>query len=207
MPLGLLGRKLGMTQLFDEKGAIVPVTVIEAGPCPVIMKRTTQDDGYDAVQIGFDAIPERKVTKPMLGHFKKANVAPHRFVREFRGEEATKLEVGATLDVGLFAAGEKVDVVGTTKGRGFQGPHKRSGNKPGPETHGSMYHNRPGSMGGSSDPSRSWKGKAAAGHMGDLRVTTKNLKVVRTDAGKNLILVRGSVPGANGGLVLICKAK
>lgn len=207
MPLGLLGKKLGMTQLFDEKGSIIPVTLIEAGPCPVILKRTVDTDGYTAVQIGFDPMPERKVNKPTAGHFKNAGAEPTRLVREIRGEETSELEVGQKLSVEMFEEGEKVTITGTTKGRGFGSVRKRHGTSPGPKTHGSMYHNRPGSMGGSSDPSRVYKGKPSAGHYGAERVSVRNLKIVKTDASRNLIIVRGSVPGANGGYVLIRKGK
>lgn len=205
MPLGLLGKKLGMTQVFDETGAIIPVTVIEAGPCPVIQKRTQDVDKYEAVQIGFDPLPERKVNKPDAGHFKAAGVDPVRLVREFRGEETGELEVGQTLTVEIFSAGEKVDITGTSKGRGFTGTTKRYGTHPGPKTHGSMYHRRPGSNGASSDPSRVYKGKKNPGQYGAERVTTKNLKIVKTDPGRNLILIKGSIPGANGGYVIIRK--
>lgn len=205
MPLGLLGKKIGMTQLFDEKGAIIPVTLVEAGPCAVIQKRTSESDGYNAVQIGFDAKPERNVNKADAGHFKKAGVAPVRFVREIRGEETSSYEVGQTISVTIFEAGERVDVIGTTKGRGFTSVRKRHGSKPGPKSHGSMYHNRPGSNGGSSEPARTFPGKPLAGHDGTLRVTAKNLMIVRADADKNILIIRGSIPGANGGYVIIRK--
>lgn len=205
MALGLLGKKIGMTQLFDEKGAVIPVTVIEAGPCPVIQKRTQDSDGYDAVQLGFDAKHERTVNKPEAGHFKSSNSGATHFIREIRGAETTGFEVGQTLSVELFKEGESVDIIGTTKGRGFTAVRKRHGSKPGPKTHGSMYKNRPGSMGGSSEPARTFPGKPSSGHDGQLRVTAKNLKIVKTDAAKNLIIVRGSIPGANGGYVIIRK--
>lgn len=207
MSLGLLGRKIGMTQLFDEKGSIIPVTVIEAGPCPVIQKRTVENDGYNAVQIGFDPKPERNTIKPEQGHFAKAGVAVTRLVREIRGEETSDLEVGQTLSVDMFNEGESVDVIGNSKGRGFASVRKRHGSKPGPKSHGSMYHNRPGSMGGSSDPSRTFKGKPSAGHYGNERITVRNIRIVKTDAARNLIIIRGSIPGANGGYVLIRKGK
>ncbi len=207
MPLGLLGKKLGMTQLFDEKGAVIPVTVIEAGPCPVIQKRTTDSDGYNAVQIGFDPKPERKAIKSEKGHFAKAGVAPTRLVRELRGDDTSELEVGQNLSVELFEEGEKVDVIGTSKGRGFAGGRKRHGLSPGPRSHGSMYHNKAGSMGGSSDPSRVYKGKKLPGHYGTDKITVKKLKVIKTDTERNLIIIRGSIPGANGGYVMIRKGK
>lgn len=207
MPLGLLGKKIGMTQLFDEKGTLIPVTVIEAGPCPVVQKRTQDTHGYQAVQLGFETKPERLVSKPEAGHFAKAGTAVKvtRVVREIRGEETSSLEVGQTLNVSMFEAGERVDVIGTSKGRGFTSVRKRHGTKPGPKSHGSMYHNRPGSMGRPSKPGGTYKGKPSAGHHGDSQVTTRGLKIVRTDAERNLILVKGSVPGANGGYVLIRK--
>lgn len=205
MPLGILGKKVGMTQLFDEKGSIIPVTVIEAGPCPVIQKRTTESHGYNAVQIGFDPKPERRVNKPDAGHFKKGNAAATRFVREIRGDETSGLEVGQNLSVSIFEAGENVDVIGTSKGRGFTAVRKRHGSKPGPKSHGSMYINRPGSMGGSSEPARTFPGKPSSGHDGMLRITAKNLKIIKADAEKNLLIVRGSIPGANGGYVIIRK--
>lgn len=205
MPLGLLGKKLGMTQVFDESGAVIPVTVIEAGPCAVVAKRSEEANGYTAVQLGFDAKPARLVNKPDTGHFKAAGVEPVRIVREFRGDETATLEIGQAVNVEIFAAGDRVDVCGTSKGRGFTGVHKRHGSRPGPKSHGSMYHNRPGSNGGSSEPARTFKGKPLAGHHGHSRVTTKNLKVVKTDPARNLILIKGSVPGANGGYVIIRK--
>lgn len=205
MPLGLLGKKLGMTQVFDESGAVIPVTVIEAGPCAVVAKRSKEANGYTAVQLGFDPKPARLVNKPDAGHFKAAGVDPVRIVREFRGDETATLEVGQAVNVEIFAAGDRVDVCGTSKGRGFTGVHKRHGSRPGPKSHGSMYHNRPGSNGGSSEPARTFKAKPLAGHHGHSRVTTKNLKVVKTDPARNLILIKGSVPGANGGYVIIRK--
>lgn len=207
MPLGLLGKKIGMTQLFDEKGSVIPVTLIEAGPCPIIQKRTVDSDGYDAVQLGFDLKPERKANRPEAGHFRKAGVEPVRLLREIRGAETLDLEVGQTLSVEMFEEGESVDVIGTTKGRGFASVRKRHGSRPGPKSHGSMYHNRPGSMGGSSDPSRVYKGKPSPGRYGAERVTTRNLKVIKTDAARNILVVKGSVPGANGGYVIIRKGK
>lgn len=205
MAIGLLGRKIGMGQVFDEKGTLIPVTLIEAGPCPVIEKRVKDRDGYAAIQLGFGERPERLANKPDLGRFAKAGAKPQRFVREFRGEDTQTYEVGQTVSVGLFNAGDKVDIVGTSKGRGFASGRKRHGLKPGPESHGSMYHNRPGSNGGSSAPARTFPGRKLAGHMGDSRVTVKNLVIVKTDAERNIIMVRGSVPGANTGYLMIRK--
>lgn len=205
MPLGLLGKKLGMTQVFDETGAVIPVTVIEAGPCPVLQKRTREVDAYEGVQLGFDPRPARNVNKPAAGHFKRAGVDPLRLIREFRGEETGGLEVGQTLTVEIFSEGEKVDISGTSKGRGYASVRKRFGSTPGPKSHGSMYGNRPGSNGASSDPSRVYKGKKNPGQLGASRVTTKNLKIIKADAARNLLLVKGSIPGANGGYVIIRK--
>lgn len=210
MPIGLLGRKLGMSQIFDQHGRLVPVTFIEAGPCVVLDKKTSDDDGYTAVQLGFGQRKEKNTPRPLLGQFKKVGIPPMRFIREFRLEDSGLLaslpEVGGVLKVSdIFKEGEHVDVVGVSKGRGFASPIKRWHTHRGPETHGSMYHRRPGSQGASSYPSRTWKGKHAAGHMGAVRSTALNLVIVRTDEDKNLILVRGSVPGHNNSLVIIRK--
>lgn len=205
MTLGLLGKKLGMTQIFDESGSLVPVTVILAGPNYVVQKREMERDGYEAVQLGFDQRPERTVNKPDLGHFNSAGVPVCYFLREFRGAETQELEVGQTVGVDLFADGERVDVIGTSKGRGFSGTKKRFGTNPGPKTHGSMYHNRPGSNGGSSYPSRVWKGKKNPGRYGGKRVTSQNLEIVKRDPDRNIIFVRGSIPGCNNGYVLVRK--
>lgn len=204
MPLGLLGKKLGMTQIFDETGTLIPVTLILAGPNYVVQKRELERDGYEAVQLGFDVRPERNVIKPVAGHFAKAGVPATYLTREFRGA-AAELEVGQTVGVDIFEDGEHIDVIGTSKGRGFQGSTKRFHTARGPETHGSMYHRRPGSGGASSYPSRTWKGKKYPGHMGNERVTTKNLVIVKRDAEKNILYVKGSVPGATNGYVLVRK--
>jgi large subunit ribosomal protein L3 len=207
MPLGILGKKLGMTQIFDETGNLIPVTLVLAGPCPIIQKRDEERDGYTAVQLGFEEKPERLVVKALKGHFAKAGVKPARLVREFRGEEAAGLQVGEVLDVTMFADGEHVDIIGTSKGRGFTGVYKRRGSRPGPNSHGSMYFNRPGSNGGSSDPSRTYKGKPNSGQFGNSRVTVKNLEIVKRDPERNLLFLRGSVPGANNGYIMIRKRK
>lgn len=208
MPLGLLGKKLGMTQIFDDSGTLVPVTVILVGPNFVVQKRVKDVDGYEAVQLAFDERPARNVSLPEAGHFKKASVPACRFVREFRGADTQKLDVGQKLGVGdVFADGDKVDIIGTSKGRGFTSVRKRHHSKPGPKSHGSMYHNRPGSNSASSFPSRTFKGKPTPGHHGDARVTVQNLKVVRRDPEKNILFVRGSVPGANNGYVMVRKRK
>jgi len=206
MLLGLLGKKLGMSQIFDEDGKLVPVTLIEAGPCPILQKKEKNKDGYDALQIGFDPKPKRLTNKPEMGRFNKSNVSPVRFLREIRIQDVSKYEVGQVLDVEVFKKGEKVDVMGISKGRGFAGTVKRHHSSRGPESHGSMYHRRPGSMGGSSDPSRVFKGKALPGHMGNARCTILNLKVVKTDKEKNLLVLKGSVPGHMNSYLLIRKS-
>lgn len=208
MSIGLLGKKVGMTQLFDDSGAAVPVTIIEAGPCPVTQLRTTGTDGYEAIQIGYQAERKaKKVTKALKGHFDKAKVTPQKHLREFRVEipEISKYAVGQILTVGLFEPGEKVQVTGITKGKGFQGGVKRWGYLGGPETHGSMFHRAPGSIGASSFPSRVFKGHHMPGRMGTDTASVKGLKVVKVIPEQNLVLVKGAVPGPAGGLVTICK--
>jgi len=205
MTLGLIGKKIGMTQVFDKDGSLVPVTLIEAGPCPVLQKKIREKHGYSALQLGFDKKPERKVNKPEAGLLKKANVAPIRIIREFRTDDTDGYDVGQMLDVGIFEEGERVDVTGITKGRGFSGTIKRHGTHRGPETHGSKYHRRVGSMGGSSDPSRVFKGKRLPGQYGNKRRTMSNLKVVALQKEKNILLLKGSIPGHNNGYVLIRK--
>jgi large subunit ribosomal protein L3 len=205
---GLIGRKLGMTQVFGDDGNHIPVTIIQAGPCTVLDIRTRERHGYDALQLGFE--PKRKnVSKPAAGVFKKANVAPMGVVREIRLEKSEMLqgyEVGKSLTADLFAAGELVDVVGITKGKGFQGGVKRHGWFGGDATHGSMFHRAPGSIGASSDPSRVWPGHRLPGRMGGVRRTVLNVSVARVLPEQNLVLVRGAVPGANGSLVMIRKS-
>jgi large subunit ribosomal protein L3 len=205
---GLIGRKLGMTQIFGDDGNQVPVTIIQAGPCTVLDIRTRERHGYDGLQLGFE--PKKKnVSKPAAGVFKKANVAPMGVVREIRLEKSEMLqgyEVGKSLTADLFAAGELVDVVGITKGRGFQGGVKRHGWFGGDATHGSMFHRAPGSIGASSDPSRVWPGHRLPGRMGGVRRTVLNVSVARVLPEQNLVLVRGAVPGANGSLVMIRKS-
>jgi large subunit ribosomal protein L3 len=204
----LLGKKIGMTQLFDESGKVVPVTVIEAGPCPVVQRKTAASDGYEAIQIGFrPELKEKKVTKPLKGHFEKAKVAPQKHLREFRLGAAGPSEyaVGQLLTVALFEVGEKVRVTGTSKGKGFQGGVKRWGYLGGPETHGSMFHRAPGSIGASSYPSRVFKGHHMPGRMGGASTTVKALRVVKIIPEQNLLLVRGAVPGPAGSLLTILK--
>ncbi len=202
---GLVGKKIGMTQIFDEKGAVIPVTVIEAGPCTVVQVKTVETDGYNAVQLGFGAVKEKKLNKPEKGSFKKANIEPKKYLREFRLDNAEELKVGSELKADVFEAGEKVDIQGITKGKGYQGVIKRHGQHRGPMGHGSMYHRRPGSMGPTSTPGRVFKGKKLPGHMGVETVTIQNLEIVRVDLDKNVILVKGSVPGNKGAILKIRK--
>jgi len=207
---GLLGRKVGMTQIFGDDGNQIPVTVIEAGPCTVVGTRTKESHGYDALQVGFE-VRKKNVSKPAGGFFKKLNLTPMRVLRELRldktaAEKLGTYTVGQALTVEIFAAGEVVDVVGVSKGKGFQGGVKRYGWSGGDATHGSMFHRAPGSIGASSDPSRVWPGHHLPGRMGGVRRTTLNLRVVRVLAEQNLVLIRGAVPGANGGLVMIRKS-
>jgi large subunit ribosomal protein L3 len=207
MVTGIIGRKVGMTQLFNADGSVQPVTVIKAGPCVVVQAKTAARDGYEAVQLGLVEARPAKVTKALAGHYKKADVPPTRVRREVKlakGGEAMK--AGDQVQVSLFAAGDRVDVVGTSRGMGFQGVMKRHNFRGGAATHGSMFHRAPGSIGASSYPSRVVKGMRAAGHMGSERVTTRNLRVERIDAENHLLMVRGSVPGADGGYLIIRKA-
>lgn len=206
MKKAILGRKLGMTQIFDENGKVVPVTVIEAGPCVVVQKKTVENEGYDAIQVGFADIREKLLTKAVKGHFAKAGVTLRRFVRELRLENASEYQVGQEIKADIFVAGERVDVSGISKGKGFQGTIKRWNAHRGPETHGSKFHRAVGSMGGSSDPSRTFKNKKLPGHMGNVNTTVLNLKVARVMPEKNLILIKGGVPGPNKGLVVIKNA-
>ena len=205
MEKAIIGRKVGMTQIFDEKGNVIPVTVIEAGPCTVVQLKSEETDGYNAVQLGFGEVKEYKVNKPEKGHFAKAGVKPTKHLREFRtcSECSANYQVGAEVKVDTFAAGEAVDIQGTTKGKGFQGVIKRHGQHRGPMGHGSMYHRRPGSMGPTSTPGRVFKGKKLPGHMGVNTVTIQNLEVVKVDLDKNAILVKGSVPGNKGSILKI----
>lgn len=203
MQKAILGRKLGMTQILEESGKVVPVTVIEAGPVTVVQKKEIERDGYLAVQVGYYDLKEKKVTKPLKGHFAKAGVAPKKYLHEFKLDHAAEMNVGDEIKVDVFAAGEKVDVAGITKGKGYAGTVKRWGTHRGPMTHGSGYHRGPGSMGGASSPSRVFKGKKLPGHLGAERVTIQNLEVVKVDVEKNLLLVRGGVPGPKGGLLII----
>ena len=200
----LLGKKLGMTQIFNDDGLSIPVTVVEAGPCTVVQRKTVDTDGYSAVKVGFEDLAEKKLNKPEKGLFAKAKLSPKKFIKEFRAEEAEKYEVGQDIKVeDMFQAGDKIDVSGISKGKGFQGTIKRYGQKGGPETHGSMYHRRVGSMSANTNPARVFKGKKLPGHMGYDNVTVQNLDVVRVDAERNLLLIKGAVPGPKGGLLII----
>ena len=204
MKKGIIGKKIGMTQIFDEKGNVVPVTVVEAGPCVVSMKKTVESDGYTAVQLGFGDMKAHKVTKPMQGHFKKADVAPKKVLKEFRFDDCDAYSVGDVLKADIFEAGMKVDVTGTSKGKGYAGVIKRWNFGRLKETHGSgPVARHGGSMGACSSPSRVWKGKKMAGHLGAEKVTVKNLTLVKIDAENNLIAIKGAIPGANGGYVVI----
>ena len=203
MKKAILGRKLGMTQVFNENGKMVPVTVIEAGPCVVVQKKTTEKDGYEAIQVGFSDIREKLVNKPKTGHFNKAGVPVKRMVRELRLEDCSAYEVGQEFKADVFVAGEKVDVSGVSKGKGFQGCIKRWNQHRGPMTHGSKFHRAPGSMGASSDPARTFKNKKLPGHMGSVNTTVLNLEVVRVMPEKNIILIKGAVPGPNKGYLVI----
>ena len=203
MNKGLIGKKIGMTQIFDESGKVIPVTVIEAGPCVVAQVKTQDTDGYTAIQLGYGDIKEKKLNKPMKGHFTKVNVTLKKHLREFRVDSIDEVKVGDELKADVFAAGEKIDIQGTSKGKGFQGVIKRHGQSRGPMGHGSMYHRRPGSMGPTSTPGRVFKGKKLPGHMGVQTITIQNLEVVRVDLDKNVLLVKGSVPGAKGAILKI----
>lgn len=204
MQKAIIGKKIGMTQIFDEKGNVVPVTVVEAGPCVVSQKKTVENDGYASVQIGFGDLKPHKVTKPMKGHFDKADVAPKRTLREFRFDDTDAYKVGDIIKADTFAAGDKIDVTGTSKGKGCAGVIKRWNFQRLKESHGTGPVTRHGgSIGCCSDPSRVFKGKKMAGHLGAERVTVQNLKVVKVDAENNLIAIKGAVPGPNGGTVII----
>jgi large subunit ribosomal protein L3 len=204
---GLLGKKVGMTQLLQDDGSVVPVTVIQAGPCVVVQKKTKQKDGYDAVQLGFvEFIKPKRVNQPMTGHFKKTNVAPARFLREVEVQGEESANPGDKVMVDIFNANELVHIIGTSKGRGFAGFVKRHHFRGGRATHGSMFHRAPGSIGSSAYPSRVLKGMRMAGHLGNARVTVQNLRVARIDQENNLLFVRGAVPGPAGGYVVVEKS-
>ena len=202
---GVLGKKIGMTQIFTEHGEVIPVTVVEAGPVVVTQVKTTENDGYTAIQVGFGDAKEKSLNKPQKGHLAAANTLK-KHLKEFRVDSVEGYTVGQEIKADLFAAGELIDVTGISKGKGFQGPIKRHGQSRGPETHGSRYHRRPGSMGACSYPGRVFKNKKLAGHMGSVKVTVQNLEVVRVDADKNFILVKGAIPGAKGSVVTLKEA-
>ena len=204
MKKGLIGKKIGMTQLFDENGKVIPVTVVEAGPCTVVQKKTVETDGYEAIQVGYDDVKIQRVNKPDAGHFKKSNVAPKKVLKEFRLEDLSEYKVGDTIKADVFAAGDKVDVVGTSKGKGTAGAIKRWNFSRLKESHGTgPVARHAGSLGACSDPSRVFKGKKLAGHLGSERVTIQNLDVVKVDAENNLIAIKGAVPGPKGGIVVL----
>ena len=206
MKKAIIGKKLGMTQIFDEKGNVVPVTVIEAGPCVVAQVKTVETDGYNSIQLGYGEVKAKHINKPEAGHFAKSKLENKKHLREFRLEDISNFKVGDEVKADVFATGEKVDIQGTSKGKGFQGVIKRHGQHRGPMGHGSMYHRRPGSMGPCATPGRVFKGKKLPGHMGSVTVTIQNLDVVAVDMDKNVILVKGSVPGAKGAILKIKSA-
>ena len=206
MSIGILGKKVGMSRLFGENGKAIPVTVIEAGPCPVVQIKSEETDGYRAIQIGFGQKKEKAVNKPASGHFRKAGVSPLRFLREFRTSDIEDYEVGGQVTVDIFSIGERVDVSGISKGKGFAGVMKRWGHKGGKASHGAETHRAGGAIGASADPSRVFKGMPMAGRMGGKQVSVQSLEIVKMDAGRNLLVVKGSVPGPNNGMVMIKRA-
>lgn len=206
MKKAILGKKLGMTQLFCDDGKMIPVTVVEAGPCSVVQKKTVEKDGYSAIQIGYGDKKEKNTNKPTKGHFAKAGVAVKRYLRELKLDNAEEMNVGDIIKADVFEAGELLDVTGTSKGHGYVGTIKRWGTHRGPMTHGSHYHRGPGSLGACSSPSRVYKGKKLPGHYGVDRVTIQNLDLVKVDTERNLLLIKGSVPGPKGGLLIIKNA-
>jgi len=206
MNIGILGKKVGMTRLFGDHGQVISVTVIEAGPCPIVQIKTEATDGYEAIQIGFAQKRENSINEPLRGHFKKANCPPVRFLKEFRTDNVENFQLGEQLTVEIFSPGELVDISGISKGKGFSGVMKRWGFKGGKATHGAETHRAPGSIGASASPSRVFKGLPMAGRMGGKRITVQNLEVVKVDTEKSLLVVRGSVPGPRDGLLMIRKA-
>ena len=205
MEKAIIGKKIGMTQIFDENGLVVPVTAIEAGPCVVAQVKTIENDGYNAIQLGYGDVKENRINRPEKGHFTKANITAKKHLREFRVSDVADVTVGSEVKADVFEAGDKIDVQGTSKGKGFQGVIKRHGQSRGPMGHGSMYHRRPGSMGSTSTPGRVFKGKKLPGHMGRNTITIQNLDVFKVDLDKNVILVKGSVPGPKGAILKIRK--
>ncbi len=208
MKKGIIGKKIGMTQIFDENGKVIPVTVVEAGPCVVVQKKTEQNDGYEAIQVGFGDAKPHKISKPLKGHFEKADVAAKRVLREFRMDDCSAFNVGDIIKADAFEVGDMIDATGTSKGKGFAGAIKRHGNHSLRASHGTgPVARQAGSMGAISDPSRIFKGKGMAGHMGHERVTVQNLEVVKVDAENNLIAIRGAIPGPKGGVVILSDSK
>lgn len=203
MKQAILGKKIGMTQVFCEDGTMVPVTVVMAGPCPVTQIKTVDHDGYDAVQMAFMPVREKLITKPEMGHLKKAGVEAHRYVKEFRLDDCSQYEVGNVIKADVFEKGSRVDVTGISKGKGFEGNIKRWNQARGRKTHGSHSYRVAGSMGACTYPGEVFKTKRLPGHMGRERITVQNLEIVRSDAERNLLLIKGAIPGANGGLVLV----
>ena len=203
MNKAIIGKKLGMSQIFTADGIVIPVTVVEAGPCPVIQKKTQEKDGYNALQVAFGDTKEKNVSKPVMGQFKKANVAPKKVLKELPIDNVEAYEIGQEINCSIFAEGDHVDVVGTSKGKGFAGAVKRWNHHIGPKAHGSGYHRGVGSMSANSSPSRVFKNKKMAGHLGNERVTVQNLTVARVDAARNLLLIKGAIPGAKGGIVVV----
>ena len=203
MKKAIVARKIGMTQVFTENGIVIPVTVLEAGPCTVVQKKTMENDGYEALQLGFGEVKESRVNKPMQGHFGKASVEARKVLKEFRMENTAEFEVGAEIKADIFAVGDRVDVSGVSKGKGFQGSIKRHNQHRGPMSHGSKSHRVSGSMGGATSPGRVMKNKKLPGQMGNKNVTTQNLEIVRVDAEKNLLLVKGPVPGSRGKIIYV----
>mgnify|MGYP002662611668 CR=1 FL=1 len=203
MKKAIIGRKIGMTQIFTENGTVIPVTVVEAGPCVVLQKKTIETDGYEALQLAFGEVKERRMTKPLKGHYDKNSVEYKKVIREFKLDDYASYETGQLIQADVFEAGERVDISGTSKGKGFQGVIKRHNQSRGPMAHGSKFHRHQGSNGACSSPSKVFKGKGMPGHMGSVKVTTQNLEVVRVDADKNLLLIKGAVPGAKKALITV----
>ena len=203
MKKAILAKKIGMTQIFDEANNLIPVTVLEAGPCTVVQKKTVENDGYEAIQVGFIDAKEKQLIKPEKGHFAKAGVTAKKHLKEFRLEDTAAYEVGVEIKADVFVAGDKIDVVGISKGKGYQGAIKKYGQSRGPMGHGSKSHRVAGSMGAATSPGRVMKGKGLPSHMGSVQITVQNLEVVRVDADKNLILVKGAVPGSKGTIITI----
>lgn len=203
MKKAIIAKKIGMTQIFTEAGLLIPVTVLEAGPCVVTQKKTVESDGYDAIQVGFGEVKEKNVNKPTKGHFAKAGVEPKKVLKEFRLDSISEYEVGQEIKADIFAAGDKVDVSGISKGKGYQGSIKRHGQHRGPMAHGSKYHRSLGSLSSGTSPGKVKKGKKMPGHMGSVSVTVQNIEVVRADSEKNLLLLKGAVPGNKGSVVVI----